>query len=148
MKARLPESQSLRILCIDGGGMKGYTALLILRRLFRTIAAEGGLSKPPLPCEVFDLICGTSTGGLISVMLGRLHMSIDDCITVYERLGKEVFGKRRTGGILWKLMRSLFSAPVYDVENLQEQIRKVLSFRNIPLDTPFFEEPAPPLCKV
>jgi len=26
------------------------------------------------PCEVFDLICGTSTGGLIAIMLGRLEM--------------------------------------------------------------------------
>ena len=29
-----------------------------------------------LPCQVFDLICGTSVGGLISILLGRLGL---DC---------------------------------------------------------------------
>ena len=30
---------------------------------------------PPIrPCQIFDLICGTSTGGLVAIMLGRLEM--------------------------------------------------------------------------
>ena len=48
-----------------------------------------------LPCHYFDYIAGTSTGGLIGIMLGRLRMNIDDCITEYENLGDKVFGKSR-----------------------------------------------------
>jgi patatin-like phospholipase/acyl hydrolase len=60
--AALPAAQSLRILSIDGGGIKGYSALLILRRIFRSLVSEGNLDNEPRPCEVFDLIAGTSTG--------------------------------------------------------------------------------------
>ncbi|KAH7142064.1 hypothetical protein EDB81DRAFT_653957 [Dactylonectria macrodidyma] len=71
--------QGLRILSLDGGGVKGYASLLVLKRIFRTIVAENGLIHEPLPCDVFDLIVGTSTGGLIAIMLGRLRIMV--CVT-------------------------------------------------------------------
>jgi len=70
-----------RILALDGGGVRGLSSLLIVQRLMREIhriMIESGQTtpdgKPPLPCQHFDLICGTSTGGLIAIMLGRLRM--------------------------------------------------------------------------
>ena len=66
-----------RILALDGGGIRGLSSLLILEKLMREVQrSKGGSSDddPPLPCEYFDLICGTSTGGLIAIMLGRLRM--------------------------------------------------------------------------
>lgn len=54
------------------------------------------------PCQYFDLIGGTSTGGLIAIMLGTLGMvrriferaksqTVDECIDAYLDLSKEVF---------------------------------------------------------
>lgn len=74
----------LRILCIDGGGVRGISALYILQEIMAQVrrqrrydhsdgAAHDG-ATPLKPCEFFDLICGTSTGGLIALMLGRLEM--------------------------------------------------------------------------
>lgn len=40
----------------------------------RQITNEPETATPLRPCDVFDLICGTSTGGLIALMLGRLEM--------------------------------------------------------------------------
>ncbi|KAH7392276.1 acyl transferase/acyl hydrolase/lysophospholipase [Phaeosphaeria sp. MPI-PUGE-AT-0046c] len=48
-----------------------------------------------LPCHYFDYMYGTSTGGLISVMLARLRMTIPQCLEIYRRVGHELFGHRR-----------------------------------------------------
>jgi len=50
--------------------------------------------NPPKPCEFFDMIGGTSTGGLIAIMLGRLHMTVDEAIEAYLSLSKEVFAPK------------------------------------------------------
>jgi len=70
-----------RILALDGGGVRGLSSLLIIERLMREIQrimVHNGQATTnaavPLPCDYFDLICGTSTGGLIAIMLGRLRM--------------------------------------------------------------------------
>ena len=75
MVARESEIQHIpRILALDGGGVRGLSSLLILQKLMSEIQRLKGDSQPPLPCQYFDLICGTSTGGLIAIMLGRLRM--------------------------------------------------------------------------
>ena len=121
-----PLANSLRILSIDGGGIKGYTALLILRRIIRTIATEGNLASEPRPCDIFDLIAGTSTGGLIAVMLGRLHMTVDECISAYETVGKEVFGHGIAQSRAGKVIKALISSPFYDIDVMQKQIQNLL----------------------
>jgi patatin-like phospholipase/acyl hydrolase len=67
------------VLSFDGGGVRGLASLIILRGLMDNIREEkfnqGDKTwTNPRPCEYFDLICGTSTGGLIAIMLGRLGM--------------------------------------------------------------------------
>ena len=63
-----------RILSLDGGGVRGVSSLFILKEIMRQIARDKNEEDTPLPCDYFDLICGTSTGGLIALMLGRLRM--------------------------------------------------------------------------
>jgi hypothetical protein len=48
-----------------------------------------------LSCHYFDYMYGTSTGGLISVMLARLRMTVPQCLEIYRRVGHELFGHRR-----------------------------------------------------
>jgi hypothetical protein len=49
----------LRLLAIDGGGVYGLSALIILEQLMETVDP----GAPPKPCDYFDMIGGTSTGG-------------------------------------------------------------------------------------
>ncbi|KAF1963562.1 FabD/lysophospholipase-like protein [Byssothecium circinans] len=100
------------ILTLDGGGIRGYASLIILQRLMHEIAlAEVRLQDTLgpvndserttfnedelLPCHYFDYIYGTSTGGLISVMLARLRMTVPQCLEIYRKVGDDLFGHRR-----------------------------------------------------
>jgi patatin-like phospholipase/acyl hydrolase len=58
--------------------VKGLSSLYILKELMAQIRRSEeipiGTKDPRLrPCDYFDLICGTGTGGLIAIMLGRLQ---------------------------------------------------------------------------
>ncbi|KAH8913678.1 FabD/lysophospholipase-like protein [Atractiella rhizophila] len=46
------------------------------------------------PCQFFDLICGTSTGGWIALMLGRLGMTVRECMHAVNEIVNEVFSKK------------------------------------------------------
>ena len=62
------EDTGLCLLSLDGGGVRGLSTLYILKQLMAKLAHErygnAASRHPPVkPCEVFDLIGGTSTGG-------------------------------------------------------------------------------------
>lgn len=73
-------STPLRILAFDGGGVRGISSLCILKEIMAQLSRQYTHDHPDnaalslRPSDVFDLICGTSTGGLIALMLGRLQM--------------------------------------------------------------------------
>ncbi|KAJ9629468.1 hypothetical protein H2203_001842 [Taxawa tesnikishii (nom. ined.)] len=76
-----------------------------------------------LPCHYFDYIGGTSTGGLISIMLGRLRLGVDECIEEYENLGQEVFGHPRLFSIRGRL---LSLQEKYDEKRLQRVVNDLV----------------------
>ncbi|KAJ6572793.1 hypothetical protein DFH09DRAFT_1362342 [Mycena vulgaris] len=78
--------RGVRVLSLDGGGAGALTELLILERMMYRTKIEGGLDKIPSPCDYFEVIGGTGTGGVIALMLGRLRMSVADAIKAYETL--------------------------------------------------------------
>src|SRR5882672_2683898 len=49
----------------DGGGIRGLSELLILQEIMERIGFREGREETPLPCDYFDLIGGTSKGGLV-----------------------------------------------------------------------------------
>ena len=72
----------------------------------------------PKPCEYFDLIAGTGTGGLIAIMLGRLRLDLETCKDVYVRMTRKVFETDKTfAGIPYR--STLFKA-----SKLEEAIRE------------------------
>jgi patatin-like phospholipase/acyl hydrolase len=53
--------RELCLLSLDGGGVRGLSSLGILEELMRKVDSK----NPPKPCDYFDLIGGTSTGGYV-----------------------------------------------------------------------------------
>ncbi|KKF93326.1 Patatin [Ceratocystis platani] len=88
--------QPFKILSLDDGGVCGLSGLLILEKIMQSIQEAQGLPEVPKPCDSFDLIGGTGTGGIIAIMLGRLRMPIGDCIAAYKEIAKEAFTPSET----------------------------------------------------
>ncbi|KAF3910728.1 hypothetical protein ABW21_db0208933 [Orbilia brochopaga] len=110
----------LRVLSLDGGGVRGLMSLELLREIFK----DAGITKKP--CEVFDMIGGTSTGGLIAIMLGRLQMSIDECIKKYLDVMDKVFPDKSS---LSKNVSLGYSGETYDEKPLQDAIKMIVKER-------------------
>lgn len=78
-----------KILCIDGGGIKGLYSARILQLFEESLQKQ--TNKPDLRIvDYFDLVCGTSTGGLISLAIS-LRKPMKDICTFYELHGKRIF---------------------------------------------------------
>ncbi|XP_029009711.1 calcium-independent phospholipase A2-gamma-like isoform X2 [Betta splendens] len=75
--------RGIRILSIDGGGLRGILALQSLRKL------EALTGKPIY--KLFDYICGVSTGAILGFMLGVFQIPVQECDDLYRKLGSDVF---------------------------------------------------------
>ena len=84
-----------RLLCIDGGGIRGLIPALILHDLERRVARRSGGPVPLHRC--FDLIAGTSTGGIIAAALSARGSRDDaaasaaDLAELYRTRGRDIF---------------------------------------------------------
>jgi patatin-like phospholipase/acyl hydrolase len=87
------------ILSLDGGGFRGLSSLIILNHIMRMLVDDPDDEPVPSPCQIFDLICGASTGGIIAILLGRLGLDCSTAISIYQELGPRVFGKEK--GKMW-----------------------------------------------
>lgn len=80
-------SHPFRVLTLDGGGMRGlYTAILLqtLTMRFHPERNELDIGKG------FDLIVGTSTGGILACGLAA-GVAIEDVISIYREHGPSIF---------------------------------------------------------
>ena len=75
-----------RILTIDGGGIKGVFPASFLATVDNSV--EGSVA------DYFDLIVGTSTGGIIALGLG-LGLSAKEILSFYEEFGPLIFSSNR-----------------------------------------------------
>jgi uncharacterized protein len=110
-----------RILSLDGGGIKGTFTAAVL--------AELELMTGKRIADHFDLITGTSTGGLIAIALG-LDIPARELLAFYEARGPEIFPLVGMHGQLMQKFGWL-TKPKFSATPLQNAIASVLGNRRL-----------------
>lgn len=98
--------KKVTILSLDGGGVRGIIPATILEYIEKELGDNKTIS------DVFDVIAGTSTGGILALGLsatdenGAPKYSAQDIVEMYQTRGKDIFKKTmwqrvKTGFGLW-----------------------------------------------
>lgn len=116
-----PRSRGVRVLSIDGGGTRGLVSMEILRHI------EKSTNKKIH--ELFDLICGVSSGAIITMGIGSGRFTLDQCETFYREMSENIF---KTD--FWSSTPRLFmSHAYYDASIFEKTLKK--AFGNTTLMT-------------
>ena len=98
----MQQQRPLRVLAIDGGGVRGLYTGVLLRDLSGLLRREAGQDEADIGRN-FDLISGTSTGGILACALAA-GVPADKIVDLYEQKGPLIFtdpmpaGRRRKLG--------------------------------------------------
>ncbi|GGB74576.1 patatin [Flavobacterium suaedae] len=116
--------KKVRILSIDGGGIRGILPGTIITYLEEQLRIKSG--RPDVNIgEFFDFIAGTSTGGILSLVYlcpdknGKFKFSAKEAVDIYLERGDEIFDVT-----LWKKISSLggFRDEKYEATELEEAL--------------------------
>ncbi len=92
-----------KVLAVDGGGIRGIIPALVL--------AEIELRTKRAICDMFDLVAGTSTGGIIALGVvkpganGKIDKSAADIVNIYRQTGTKIFPRTFLQGLHLGLIR-------------------------------------------
>lgn len=95
-------TEPVKILAIDGGGIRGMIPAVVLAGLEQ--------KKGRKIAEMFDLIAGTSSGGILALVLtkpdgsGKPQYAAEDAVRLYEREGRRIFHRS-----VWHMANALGS---------------------------------------
>lgn len=109
---RVSDGISFRILALDGGGIKGAFSASVLATLEQMVGESVG--------RHFDLIAGTSTGGILAVGLG-MGLTPLQMLDFYRKRGPVIFPVTRLPGRLRQHFRHVFR-PKHCQETLLREI--------------------------
>lgn len=110
------ENKTFKILSIDGGGIKGLYSASILASI------ENKTGKNIT--DYFDMICGTSTGGLIAIGLAN-GMSAQSLVDLYSTKGSRIFPTSNSYIIRgfhnsYKIIKQIFFSNKHSVKPLKK----------------------------
>lgn len=122
----MSEKKRFKILCIDGGGIKGLYSATVLMELEKAHGIR--LS------DYFDLICGTSTGGIIALGVSA-NIPMQNVVNFYREHGPKIFHSKWKclgcfGDIILGLKQAICSSK-YSQDSLRKALTSVFGGRTI-----------------
>ncbi|EAA35443.1 hypothetical protein GE21DRAFT_2556 [Neurospora crassa] len=111
----------VNLLSLDGGGVRGLSEVVMLHRIMKRVQEIEGFKELPKPCEYFHIMGGTSTGGLVAILLGRLRMTTEEALAKYYDLGKVIFHRHNK--------KRLEISAKYGAEALETVVKKLVQER-------------------
>lgn len=118
-----PSQSGVRILAVDGGGSRGVVSIHVLRKLVE-------LSGKPVH-ELFDYICGVSTGAVIGYMFGVMKFSVDEAEAAYRNLSAKIFSQNRWIGT----GKLVISHAFYDTDGYQKILKETFGDKMLLIET-------------
>lgn len=112
------DSKTFRILSLDGGGIRGVFPAAFLARL------EEHLDQPI--GQYFDLIAGTSTGGIIAIGLG-LGLPARDILKLYVDEGPAIFDQQHGALENWMRQKARSMAHLLVTKHSSKPLRRALN---------------------
>lgn len=121
-----------RLLCLDGGGIRGLVLVQMLLEIEK-------MSQTPIH-HMFDWIAGTSTGGILALALGA-GKTMKQCMCMYLRMKDQAFQGSRPYGSenLENVLKDTMGANsvMTDITNPKIMVTGVMADRK-PVDLHFF----------
>ena len=123
LKQPWPPGRSFRILTIDGGGIRGVFPAAYLAELEKRFL--GGRSI----ADYFDLIAGTSTGGIIALALAH-GLTAQQALQIYVDRGERIFPTEK-GWRKWPRLIRWLSKPKHDGAVLRRELTAVFGAKTL-----------------
>ncbi|RYC54072.1 hypothetical protein CHU98_g12134 [Xylaria longipes] len=117
-----PSRAGVRILSLDGGGVGALVELHVLRAIQRLLG-------PKLPVRIFfDLIVGTSAGGLAALGIGTRCWSVDEAISKFKTIAEEAFRPRDLSRVPFlEDLTNIFHGKLYKTQTLGNVLKREFS---------------------
>jgi uncharacterized protein len=114
-----PKGRAFKILSLDGGGIRGLYTACLLHKIEQNFCRNGVVG------DYFDLLAGTSTGGIISVGLG-FAVPTERIVDLYARQGEKIFPPTVFKKPKWRRLIANAHSPKYDHRPLERALFEVL----------------------
>ncbi|CZR42619.1 uncharacterized protein FPRO_09922 [Fusarium proliferatum ET1] len=121
-----PKNAAPRVLSLDGGGVRGIVELCVLRQIERHVGYGIAIH------ELFDLVVGTSTGGIVALGVFHQRWSTDDAINRFRALARRAFTLRLgLGNSFIKAIAQPFYEFLYTSEGIEQSLQDSFGGSNL-----------------